>query len=261
MSGSATRAISRRPTSTHRMPGIPSISAADAGLRLRVVGAQEDVAVDLAVEGLEALGRDRVEAGDDPRAVAEDRLGLLGGRAVPGAKHLPRPAADGGREGAGGVEDHGAGGDGVLDRAVDLGLARVRDGDRHDAIAPGARRPRSRCRCPPTAMPASSDGLRSGLGAPPGVPRADRHVMAGPRPSRSARPKPSAPVPPITATSTARSLVASTWAGTRRTRGGARRTPHPASRADAAPLASAGGGSPCRARPPPRRRAPRPRPP
>ena len=37
---------------------------ADARLRVRVVGAQEHVAVDLLLEGLQGLGRDRVEAGD-----------------------------------------------------------------------------------------------------------------------------------------------------------------------------------------------------
>ena len=137
MSGSATRAISRRPQSTQRMPGMPSISEPTRCLRLGVVRTQEHVAVDLVVEGLQGLGRDRVEAGDDPGPVAEDRLRLLGGRAVPGAEHLPRPAADGGRERARGVEDDGAGGDGVLDRAVDLGLARERDGDRDDAVGPG----------------------------------------------------------------------------------------------------------------------------
>ena len=155
---------------------MPSISAADAGLRLRVVGAQEDVAVDLAVEGLEALGRDRVEPGDDPRAVAEDRLGLLGGRAVPGAKHLPRAAADGGRKRARGIEDHGAGGDGVLDGAVDLRLARVRNRDGHDAVAPG-HGGRARVVGPLDRRAREFGCLRSGLGAPARVPRADRHLM------------------------------------------------------------------------------------
>ena len=179
MSGSATRAISRRPQSTQRMPGISSIKAADAGLRIRVVGAQEHVAVDLAVEGLQALGRDRVEPGDDPRSVAEDRLGLLGGRAVPGAKHLPRAAADGGRERAGGIEDHGAGRHGVLDRAVDLGLARVRHGHGHDALGPGSGG-RGRIVGPFEGSARELGCLRGGLGSTAGVARTDRHVMPGP---------------------------------------------------------------------------------